>query len=115
MKDDCIFCKIADKRIETNIIYEDEELIAFEDMVKHAPVHFLVIPKKHIESLNDISSEDASLVGNMFCKIKEIVKKTGIANSGYRVVANCNKDAGQEVFHLHFHVLGGRTFLWPPG
>lgn len=115
MKDDCIFCRIAEKLVNTVIVYEDEECIAFEDLNKQAPVHFLVIPKKHIGSLNDISVSDSRLIGRIFCKIKEIAKKAEISEGGYRIVANCNRDAGQEVFHLHFHVLGGRKFSWPPG
>ncbi len=115
MKDDCVFCKIANKLIDTPIVYEDEECVAFEDLNKQAPVHFLVIPKKHIESLNNVSVSDSRLIGRIFCKIKEIAKKAKISEGGYRVVANCKRDAGQEVFHLHFHVLGGRKFSWPPG
>jgi len=115
MRNDCVFCKIANRLIGVNIVYEDDECVAFEDLKKQAPIHFLMIPKKHIESLNGVSREDADLIGGIFLKIKKIAQKAGIAESGYRVVANCNKDAGQEVFHLHFHVLGGREFLWPPG
>ena len=115
MRNDCVFCKIAGKLIEADIVYEDDECVAFEDLNKQAPVHFLVIPKKHIGSLNSVSLEDADLIGGIFLKIKKIVQKAGVAESGYRVVVNCNKDAGQEVLHLHFHVLGGREFLWPPG
>ncbi len=115
MKDDCIFCKIAKKEIETAVVYEDDEVIAFKDINPQAPVHFLFIPKKHIETLNDISAEDAVLVGRMVAKMRDAAREQGIAEDGYRVVMNCNRNAGQEVFHLHAHLLGGRKFSWPPG
>jgi len=116
MTNNCIFCKIANKEIETKVLYEDEEFISFEDANKQAPVHFLVIPKKHIETLNDVSNDDTVVnIGKIFSIIKETTNRAGISETGYRVVINCNKDAGQEVFHLHVHVLGGRMFSWPPG
>jgi len=115
MKDDCIFCKIANKEIKAEIVYEDEKILAFKDLKPVSPVHFLFIPKKHIETLNDISEEDAGLVERLFFRIREIAANEGISEDGYRVVVNCNKNAGQEVFHLHVHLLGGRLFSWPPG
>ena len=115
MDSDCLFCKIANKEIETAIVYEDEDVIAFKDIRPQAPVHFLFIPKKHIGTLNDITGEDAELLGKLLIKIKEIAGREAIAEDGYRVVINCNKNAGQEVFHVHVHLLGGRTFAWPPG
>ncbi|RKY42565.1 MAG: histidine triad nucleotide-binding protein [Candidatus Makaraimicrobium thalassicum] len=115
MKSDCIFCKIANKEIETAVVYEDEEIIAFKDIKAMAPVHFLFVPKRHIGTLNDISGQDAGLLGRLLAKIKELAMDSGIAEEGYRVVINCNKNAGQEVFHLHVHLLGGRKFSWPPG
>ncbi|MBU0683108.1 MAG: histidine triad nucleotide-binding protein [Candidatus Omnitrophota bacterium] len=112
---DCIFCKIANKEIETKILYEDEQFIAFEDVNKQAPVHFLIIPKKHIETLNDVSDSENIFAQKILSIIKKTAGQTGVAETGYRIVINCNRDAGQEVLHLHIHVLGGRTFSWPPG
>ncbi len=115
MKDDCIFCKIANKEIKADIVFEDEETLGFKDIKPQAPVHFVFIPKKHIDTLNDISPEDAALLARMLVKIKDIATEKKIAEDGYRVIINCNRNAGQEVFHLHFHLLGGRSFSWPPG
>ena len=115
MEDSCIFCKIANKTIEAEIVFEDEDIIAFKDANPQAPVHVLFIPKKHIETLNDISEEDASLVATILTRIRGFAKDKAIDEAGYRVVINCNKMAGQEVFHLHVHLLGGRVFNWPPG
>jgi len=115
MKNDCIFCKIANKEIAADIVYEDEEMLGFRDIAPKAPVHFLFIPKRHISTLNDVSGQDADLLGRMLLRIKEAAAKENISEEGYRVVANCNKSAGQEVFHIHFHLLGGRKFSWPPG
>lgn len=115
MENDCIFCKIAKKKIAVETVYEDGEIMAFKDLTPQAPVHFLFISKKHIATLNDISGKDIPLIGNIFAKIKEIACKNDLNKDGYRVVVNCNKNAGQEVFHLHVHLLGGRIFSWPPG
>ena len=115
MNDDCIFCKIAKNIIETEIVYQDEEITAFKDNNPQAPVHILFISNKHIETLNDISDGDAALLGSMLVKIKSLAGEQGISEDGYRLVINCNKNAGQEVFHLHVHLLGGRKFTWPPG
>ncbi len=115
MDDDCLFCKIANKEIESEVVYEDDEILAFKDINPKAPVHFLFIPKQHIASLNDIGEGDAGILGKIFLKVKEVAKKHGIDKNGYRTVINCNKDAGQEVFHVHAHLLGGRKFAWPPG
>ncbi|MFC1480332.1 histidine triad nucleotide-binding protein, partial [Candidatus Omnitrophota bacterium] len=109
------FCKIARKETDAAVIYEDTELLAFKDIKPQAPVHILFIPKKHIETLNDLFGEDVGLLGRIFDKIKDVAKQEAIADDGYRVVINCNKNAGQEVFHLHVHLLGGRNFSWPPG
>lgn len=111
---DCIFCKIANKEINTNPIYEDESIIAFYDMSPQAPVHFLVIPKMHISSMNEINSDNSIVVARIFEKIADITKELGLDN-GYRVVSNCGEDGGQTVGHLHFHVLAGRNLSWPPG
>jgi histidine triad (HIT) family protein len=115
MSTDCLFCKIASKEIPAEIVHEDEEILAFKDINPKAPVHFLFIPKKHIETLNDITENEASLTANILLRIKDTAKKYNIDKSGYRVVFNCNKDAGQEVFHIHAHLLGGRLLTWPPG
>jgi histidine triad (HIT) family protein len=115
MKEDCIFCGIAAGKIQADILYEDEDIIAFKDIHAKAPVHILFIPKKHVETLNDISEQDERIIGRIFGKIRDIAQIEGISEGGYRVVANCNKGAGQEVFHVHFHLMGGRGFSWPPG
>jgi len=112
---DCIFCKIANKEIPSNIVYEDDDLIAFNDVNPEAPVHILVIPKKHIASLNDATVEDQQLLGKILLTIQKIAVEQGIAENGYRVVTNCGEQGGQSVLHLHFHLMGGREMLWPAG
>ena len=104
---DCIFCKIIKGEIPSNKVYEDDEILAFKDINPIAPVHILIIPKKHIESANDISKEDELLIGKIFTVIKKLAKEHNLEN-GYRIVNNCGEDGGQEVKHLHFHLLGGR-------
>lgn len=111
---DCIFCKIVDGEIPTNKLYEDDQILAFSDMSPQAPVHFLVVPKKHIQSLDQATGEDQDLLGHILLKIPQIAKEQGIEN-GYRVVINTGEEGGQTVEHLHFHILGGRTLEWPPG
>jgi len=111
---DCVFCMIANHEIPSNIAYEDDKIIAFHDLEPQAPIRVLVIPKKHIESLDDVSEEDKELLGYMMFKIHEIAKDLGIEN-GYRVVSNNGENAFQTVKHLHFHILGNRKFGWPPG
>ena len=106
--EDCIFCKIIKKEIPSNIVYEDVEIIAFRDINPVAPVHILVIPKKHIESLLDLKEEDELLVGKIYSVINKIAKQEQIAEKGFRVVVNCGEDGGQEVKHLHYHILGGK-------
>ena len=108
MDENCIFCKIIAKQIPSDIVYEDEEIIAFRDIHPVAPIHVLVIPKKHIESIEQMEEEDEKVVGRIYSVIKKIAKQEGIEKEGYRVIVNCGKDAGQEVPHLHFHLLGGR-------
>jgi len=115
MSSDCVFCRIAEKQIPADIVYEDSEIVAFRDVNPRAPVHFLVIPRKHIASMDTSSEEDEALIGRMFLRIRDIARKENISEDGYRVVINCNSHAGQEVFHLHVHLLGGRKFTWPPG
>lgn len=111
---DCIFCKIANHEIPSKVVYEDEKMICYHDLDPQAPVHVLVIPKKHIESLDDVQEEDVELLGSIMFKIHEIAKTLGIEN-GYRVVSNNGEDAFQTVKHLHFHILGKRKMTWPPG
>ncbi len=115
MSSDCLFCKILAGEIPADIIYESDTEIAFRDINPQAPTHVLVIPRKHIATINDIDDEDRLLVGSLYAAAKEIAAGEGIADSGYRTVMNCNEGAGQSVFHIHLHVLGGRPMGWPPG
>ena len=112
---DCIFCKIADGEIETDFVYEDDQVVAFRDLNPQAPTHVLVIPRAHIATTNDLTAENADIVGRMTLAAKQIAEQDGIAERGYRTVLNCNPEAGQSVFHIHLHVLGGRPMGWPPG
>lgn len=112
---DCIFCKIINNEIPSNKIYEDDKVLAFHDINKEAPIHFLVIPKEHIQSVNEINSKNSEIISHIFVIINKIVKDLGIDESGYRIVNNCGKDGGQTVNHIHFHVLGQRDLKWPPG
>ncbi len=111
---DCIFCKIANGEISSNKVYEDDRIVVFKDLNPQAPVHVLMIPKKHIESLDAATEEDAALFSHMMLKIKDIAKSLNLAN-GYRVVINTGDDGAQTVKHLHIHILGKRSMLWPPG
>lgn len=106
--EECLFCKIVKGEIPSEKVYEDEEILAFKDINPVAPVHILVIPKKHITSVNEIETEDQMLIGKIFSTIKKIAKEQGIAENGYRVVTNCGEDGRQEVKHIHFHLLGGK-------
>ncbi len=110
----CLFCDIVNGKVNCKKLYEDDEVLAFEDVAPQAPVHFLVIPKKHIESLNFLDETNAKIISKIFIIIKELAEKSGL-EKGFRVVNNCNKEGGQTVMHLHFHVLGKREMLWPPG
>lgn len=114
-KEGCIFCKIVRREIESKVVFEDNKIMAFEDTRPQAPVHIVIIPKYHIEKISDISEGNIHLIGTLILTAKRIAKERNIQESGYRIVINCNKDAGQEVFHLHIHLLGGRPFGWPPG
>lgn len=105
--DDCIFCKIINRDIPSNIVYEDENILAFKDINPQMPIHILVIPKKHIESIIDLKTEDESLIGKIFTAINSIAKDIGIDKTGFRVISNCGENAGQTVKHLHFHILAG--------
>ena len=111
----CIFCKIAAHEMPTNILYEDDLCMVFDDINPQAPIHLLVIPKKHITSLNDAEAEDRDLLGHLLGVVARMAKEKKIDGSGYRTVINTNAEAGQTVFHLHIHVLGGRRLDWPPG
>ncbi|QER42402.1 histidine triad nucleotide-binding protein [Thermodesulfobacterium sp. TA1] len=111
----CIFCKIATQEIPAKVVYEDEKVIAFHDINPQAPYHILVIPKKHLSTLLELTEEDKELIGHIYLVINQIAKDLGFAERGYRVVVNCKEEAGQTVFHLHFHVLAGRGMGWPPG
>lgn len=112
---DCIFCKIVQKNISSEILFEDEEILAFKDINPQAPVHILIIPKKHIDAFNKIDEGHTPLCGKLITTAVRLAKKLGISKSGYRIIGNCGKDGGQLVFHLHIHLLGGRVFHWPPG
>ncbi|WP_027338651.1 histidine triad nucleotide-binding protein [Halonatronum saccharophilum] len=113
--EDCIFCKIVAKEIESDIVYEDDRVVAFKDIEPQAPIHYLIIPKKHIPTLVDLQEEDNNLVGHIYQVANKIAKDEGIAKDGFRVVSNCNKAGGQTVYHIHYHLLGGRNLQWPPG
>ncbi len=112
---DCIFCKIINGELPAAKVYEDERIVAFNDRHPRAPVHQLIVPKKHIATLNDLTDEDTDLVGTLIQRARILAKEAKIANNGYRTVFNCNADGGQEVFHLHLHLMGGRKLQWPPG
>jgi len=112
---DCLFCKINNAEIPAEILYQDDDVTAFRDVSPQAPSHFLVIPKKHIPTINDLQSDDAALVGKMMLAAKRLAAELGIDESGFRTTMNCNADGGQTVFHIHLHVLGGRQMSWPPG
>lgn len=115
MIEECIFCKISKKEIKSEIIYEDEDFVVFKDINPQAPIHLLLIPKIHIENISRISLESVKNFNRIFSVIKEVTEKLGVDKDGYRVVVNNGKNAGQEVNHLHFHILAGRKFSWPPG
>lgn len=112
---DCIFCKIAKHELPATIHYEDDQVIAFNDIDPKAPHHLLVIPKRHITTLNDLEAGDEALVGRLQVTAAKLAKELGFAEAGYRVVMNCNEDGGQTVWHIHMHVLAGRSLTWPPG
>jgi histidine triad (HIT) family protein len=113
--DNCLFCKISNKGIPAKVVYEDETILAFEDIHPKAPTHILIIPKDHFASLNDVPEDKVDLLGHILIKARQIARDKGIAESGYRIVLNTARDSGQDVFHIHFHLLGGRKMSWPPG
>lgn len=112
---DCLFCKIIEGEIPADKVYENDDVLAFRDVNPHAPVHTLIIPKKHLSTVNDIQPEDKNVVGEMMLAAKQIAADEGVAEDGYRLVMNCNALAGQTVFHIHMHLLAGRAMSWPPG
>jgi histidine triad (HIT) family protein len=112
---DCIFCRIAKHEAPADIVFEDDEVVAFRDLHPQAPVHLLVIPKKHIESLETAGEEDRAILGTLALTAQALARKEGIAEKGYRLVLNTNRWAGQSVWHIHLHLLGGRPLAWPPG
>lgn len=112
---DCIFCKIINKEIPSKIVYEDEDIFAFSDINPQAPVHILLIPRSHYASLNEVPEDKQDLIGHILLTAKRIAADQGLQESGYRIVLNTGRNSGQEVFHIHFHLLGGRRMSWPPG
>ena len=115
MMDDCLFCKMVSGEIQPDVVYEDDDVLAFRDINPQAPVHVVLIPKRHISTLNDLTPGDAELVGKLFLAAKTVAASEGIAEAGYRTLFNCNKEGGQVVFHIHLHLMGGRRMGWPPG
>ena len=112
---DCLFCKIVNREIPASIVYEDDRVLAFNDINPQAPTHVLVVPKRHIASLNEATADDDRLIGELVRRAAAIAAERGIAAGGYRAVFNTNRDAGQTVFHVHLHLIGGRSMSWPPG
>jgi histidine triad (HIT) family protein len=112
---DCLFCKIVDGGLPADIVYENDSLVAFRDIDPKAPTHILLIPRRHVATMNDLQAGDESLVGDLFLTAARLAADEGLADDGYRVVMNCNAAAGQSVFHIHLHLMGGRTMTWPPG
>ncbi len=115
MNDTCVFCRIVAGKIPATVVYRDDLVVAFEDLHPQAPTHVLIVPREHLPTLNDVRPEHEALVGRMVRVAAEIAGERGHAAGGYRVVLNCNAAGGQTVFHIHLHLLGGRTFSWPPG
>lgn len=112
---DCLFCKMVAGEIQPDVVFEDDQVLAFRDLHPQAPTHVLLIPRKHIATTNDIQPGDAELIGRLYLAAKQVAAAEGIAEAGYRTVLNCNAQAGQSVYHLHLHLLGGRPMGWPPG
>jgi histidine triad (HIT) family protein len=114
MSSDCLFCKIIAGEIPADVVYQSETALAFRDISPQAPTHVLIIPRKHISTINDIEVQDEAVVGSLYTAAREIAAAEGLAEDGYRAVMNCNEGAGQSVFHIHLHLLGGRPMGWPP-
>ncbi len=112
---DCLFCKFVSGEIKPDVVYEDDEVMAFRDVNPQAPTHVLVIPKRHISNLNELEPGDAELIGKLYLAAQKVAGEEGIAEPGYRTLINCNAEGGQAVFHIHLHLLGGRPMGWPPG
>jgi histidine triad (HIT) family protein len=112
---DCLFCKMVAGEIKPDVVFENDRVLAFRDIRPQAPVHVLVIPKRHIPTLDDMPADDPGLAAELFGAVKQVAAAEGLSAKGYRTVINCRADAGQEVYHLHLHVLGGRPMAWPPG
>lgn len=112
---DCLFCKIINGDITSDIVYQNDHVLAFNDISPQAPTHILIIPKKHISTINDLAPGDTEVIGQLYLAAKQIAQQQGFAEPGYRVVMNCNEGAGQSVFHIHLHLLAQRVFSWPPG
>jgi len=112
---DCLFCRIVRKELPAKILFENERLLAFEDIRPKAPVHVLVIPKDHFASLDEVPDGAEALLGEILLRARELARQKGVGRSGYRIVLNTARDSGQEIFHIHFHILGGRRLTWPPG
>jgi histidine triad (HIT) family protein len=112
---DCLFCRMVAGDISPDIVFEDEHVLAFRDIQPQAPVHVLVIPKKHVTTLNDLEPGDTELAGRLVLTAQRVARELGIADDGFRIVSNCNRNGGQTVWHVHVHVLGGRQLRWPPG
>ncbi len=111
----CLFCRIIAGEIPGTFLYQDDRLVVLQDINPQAPLHALVIPRRHIATLNDLTAEDDGLVGEMVRRAALVAREKGVAEGGYRAVLNCNREAGQTVFHIHLHVIGGRPMAWPPG
>ena len=112
---DCIFCKIANGEINGDVLYQDDEVVGFRDLNPQAPHHILFVPRRHVATVNDFENADASLVGKLVLAAGKVARELGVAEEGYRLVTNCNGNAGQTVFHVHLHMLAGRVMRWPPG
>ena len=112
---DCLFCKITSGKMDTELVYEDEKVVAFEDLNPQAPTHLLIVPKKHIPTLVELEEEDYELVGHIYRVANKLARKEEVDEDGFRIVANCRDNGGQTVYHIHFHLLGGRRLQWPPG
>ncbi len=112
---DCLFCKIRDGEIPADIVFENDAVLAFNDVNPQAPIHIIIIPRKHISTINDVEDADELIMGKLFSAAKEIANQKGVSDDGYRLVVNCNEKAGQTVFHIHMHLLAGRAMTWPPG